>query len=411
MKHVPPHSQTPRLHRRPLAALAPLLVLLCSCRSVAPGKPAAFGEGDQGALQLGGMAQRGTLPPQAWTGAPGDGYTIPAGARPRNLFAALGIPLPQTILAPWAPPAIAGPWPHDEYLLDGGDREAQVTVTKSGRVNGLELEDTVAHYDTIDGRTIVKPSNRVCIYSPRFGAVRKVSSVQQSDQFEQVVEAEKPLRPGREEEIVPATTVVQPLQPLGEVAVRPVSVERLRQQPQPTITRIAPGGVEGSLKAYENFTIIRHGIFQAEEKARLAIAVDAAITWSHDLGVQVILDKLSAVETSDVKRAQQTFTVDVPNKPCLRVIKVASTNVAKPGDIVEFTLRFDNIGDQAIGNVTLIDNLTTRLEYVQGSAQTSRAADFSTQINEGDSLVLRWQFTDPLPANQGGVVRFNCRVR
>lgn len=403
------------LPRRSLQAswliLAAIILSLCSCRSLPSSNSFSAGGGPDVGSAEGAMAAGQTLPPQAWTGAPGDGSTVPAGARPQNPFAALGIPLPQSILAPWAPPGIAGPWPHDEYLLDGGDREGQVTVTRGGQVHSLELEDTVAHYDTIDGRTIVKPSNRICIYSPRFGAVRKVSSVQQSDQFEQIVEAEQPLRPGRHQEIVPVTTAVQPLQPLGEVGVRPVSIERLRQQPQPTITRIAPGGVENSLKAYENFTIIRQGIFQQEEKARLAIAVDAAITWSHDLGVQVILDKLSAVETSDVKRAQQTFTVDVPNKPCLRVIKVASTNVAKPGDIVEFTLRFDNIGDQAIGNVTLIDNLTTRLEYVPGTAQASRAADFSTQVNEGDSLILRWQFTDPLPANQGGVVRFNCRVR
>jgi len=44
------------------------------------------------------------------------------------------------------------------------------------------------------------------------------------------------------------------------------------------------------------------------------------------------------------------------------------------------------------------------LEYVPGSAQSSRTADFSTEVNAGDSLVLRWDFTDPLPVGGGGCI-------
>jgi uncharacterized repeat protein (TIGR01451 family) len=101
----------------------------------------------------------------------------------------------------------------------------------------------------------------------------------------------------------------------------------------------------------------------------------------------------------------------VPNHPCLRVIKTASTKTAKPGEIVEFTIRFDNVGDQTVKHVTLIDNLTTRLEYVPQTAASSRAAEFTTETNEGESLVLRWDFNDPLPAGAGGLVRFHCKVR
>ena len=64
-----------------------------------------------------------------------------------------------------------------------------------------------------------------------------------------------------------------------------------------------------------------------------------------------------------------------------------------------------------IGDVTIIDNLTTRLEYVPDTAQCSIPAAFSTQVNEGDSLVLRWEITDPLEPGEGGVIRFDCRVR
>jgi uncharacterized repeat protein (TIGR01451 family) len=93
------------------------------------------------------------------------------------------------------------------------------------------------------------------------------------------------------------------------------------------------------------------------------------------------------------------------------VIKVASTQFAAPGATIDFTIRFDNVGDDVIGNVTVVDNLTTRLEYVPDTAQCSVPAEFSTQPNEGESLALRWEITNPLERGQGGIIRFRCRVR
>jgi hypothetical protein len=61
--------------------------------------------------------------------------------------------------------------------------------------------------------------------------------------------------------------------------------------------------------------------------------------------------------------------------------------------------------------VTIVDNLTTRLEYVADSQESSLQADFLTQPNDGDSLVLRWEIIDPLPPGQGGTISFKCRVR
>ena len=93
------------------------------------------------------------------------------------------------------------------------------------------------------------------------------------------------------------------------------------------------------------------------------------------------------------------------------MIKVASTPVAEPGDEVSFTIRFDNVGNQPIGSVQIVDSLTTRLEYVPGSAQCSLGAKFSTQPNEGESLVVRCVLSEPLPPGKGGVFRFRCIVR
>ncbi len=78
---------------------------------------------------------------------------------------------------------------------------------------------------------------------------------------------------------------------------------------------------------------------------------------------------------------------------------------------MEFTIRFDNTGDVVIGNVTIIDSLTTRLEYVPESAQSSVTANFSSAANDGDSTTLRWEIVDPLKPGDGGLVRFKTIVR
>jgi len=204
---------------------------------------------------------------------------------------------------------------------------------------------------------------------------------------------------------------MHPLQPLGEIGVKQASIARLKQGEGRVANELSLRELKDGFLPYENFTAIRMGIIEQSEKARLMESIDAAITWTHDKAVQVVMNGLAAaVEVGD-QRAQATFTIDVPNNPKLRVIKVASTNVAVPGEIVDFTIRFDNIGDQQIGNVTLIDNLTTRLEYVEGTAQSSRKAEFFTDVNEQDSLVLRWEFAEPLGPGEGGLVRFHCKVR
>ena len=89
----------------------------------------------------------------------------------------------------------------------------------------------------------------------------------------------------------------------------------------------------------------------------------------------------------------------------------ASTQLAGPGEMIDFTLRFDNVGNQVIGNVTLMDSLSGRLEYVPDSAQSSVKANFATQPNEAGSLVLRWEIAEPVKVGRGGVVRFTCKVR
>ena len=95
----------------------------------------------------------------------------------------------------------------------------------------------------------------------------------------------------------------------------------------------------------------------------------------------------------------------------MRIIKIANKDAARPGEFVEFTLRFENIGDEPIGNVTILDNLSARLRYVEGTAQSSVQADFLADLSETGSLVLRWEIEKPLMPKEFGVVRFICKVQ
>jgi uncharacterized repeat protein (TIGR01451 family) len=376
--------------------VASALATLCSCRSIVPVQK---------------LTAEDVPRPRRSVERSIAGATESQASVPRECDQQTTLPIPVCNVPSWSPPGIAGPWPHDEYLLDGGDRDIQANIGPEGEVNGLELDDTVAVYDTPDGRTCIEPSNRVCLYAPRFAAVRKVTSVVAAEQRDQPIGVAAPLSPYLHQDNQLANAAVQPIRPEGEIGRKQPSIEQTNEVAIPAIARQPIAAMGSGFSPHENFDVIRRGIVDLADKPRLIEAIDAAITWSHDKAVQVILDGKQAVSLTGDQSAQQEFRVEVPNHPCLRVIKVASTKVARPGDTVEFTIRFDNTGDQAIEHVTLIDNLTTRLEYVEDTAQSSRDSEFFTETNEGDSLVLRWEFKDPLPVGAGGLVRFNCRVR
>lgn len=311
----------------------------------------------------------------------------------------------------WRPPGIAGPWPYNEYLRDGGDYITPASVKADWSVDGVEQEDTIAHYDTLDGQTEVSPSNRVHIYAPRFGAVRRVDDVLASQGGERVAGFEKPIKLNRHDESEMASTAIQPIQPHGEIGSKAASIYRERQQGGGLEHRQQLAAIQDKFQPFEDFVLIRRGVMDQADKARLANAVDAAIVWTHDASVQIILDGQAAVEAVVDKSVEVVYTVDRPRGPSLRLVKVASTDTAKPGETIDFTLRYDNIGVEPIGNVVLIDNLSTRLEYVEESQSSDREAKFSAQPNVGGSQAVRWELTAPLEPGQGGIIRFKVRVK
>jgi len=393
----------PRWWRLVLVGLS--AIILSACNSTQPPRGAI------NPMRMGSPQ----LPPQAFTGGPGDydvsqvGYQAPSDGRP----------LPLTCMCeagddanlPWAPPGIRRPWPADEYLCDGGDKNVKVGVAADFTVYGLDQEDTVAHADTKDGRIIIEPSNKVCIYAPRFASVRKIDPAGLSEQVVNSSGAQSPLKAIVDADLGIPTTALQQLPPKTDIATRRPIALRDRQRHHTLANELSPRSFSDRFKAHENLQVIKTGIYQQDEKAYLAKRTLAAIAWTHEQGAQVIINRKKAMVFDGDRRAEATFTVEEPKNPKLRVIKCASTDGAVPGDVIDFTIRYDNVGDATIGNVTIVDNLTTRLEYVPESAQSSRKAKFLTQVNEGDSLVLRWEVDEPLPPGQGGILRFQCVVR
>ncbi|MBA4016195.1 MAG: hypothetical protein C0483_03300 [Pirellula sp.] len=322
-----------------------------------------------------------------------------------------GIPVPYLAASAWQPPGIKGPWPQDEFLHDGGDAYEPVGVSPEWRVQGLNVEDTVAHYDTIDGRTLVEPSNCAYVYAPRFSSVRSVVNASSSEFVDGPTKIRKPERVVNYEERTRVVTRTEQLQPIGQVANTKLTVYRRDQQSGVASTALLAHSFQQTFAPFEDLAVIRIGAMQSADKARLAERVESAIIWSKDDGVKVFIEKQSAKVVTGDKRAQAIYAVHEPVDGRLRICKIASTPAAQPGDFVDFTIRYDNVGDSPVGNIVILDSLTTRLAYEPDSAQSSRKAHFTTAHNAAESLELRWEIDEPLAPGDGGLVRFRCKVR
>jgi Domain of unknown function DUF11 len=79
--------------------------------------------------------------------------------------------------------------------------------------------------------------------------------------------------------------------------------------------------------------------------------------------------------------------------------------------VVTVTLRFVNPTTEEMTDVVIADSLTTRLEYVEGSAKSSWAATFTATPNEGRSMTLRWAIDGTLKPGASGTITFQVRIR
>ena len=123
------------------------------------------------------------------------------------------------------------------------------------------------------------------------------------------------------------------------------------------------------------------------------------------------VESLGQVEVK-FRAAEMVGTEPEENEPGrLKIVKLADTKTAKPGDTITFVIRYDNVGERPLHDLRIVDNLTPRLEYIEDSATSDRAGDITLEDNAEGSAVLTFKFDQPLPGGKGGVVTFQCKVR
>jgi uncharacterized repeat protein (TIGR01451 family) len=300
----------------------------------------------------------------------------------------------------------------EEYLFDGGDRDHPVHYDDFNRL-GLDTEDTVVEYSDHTGKHHVKKTNRVAVFAPRFGAVRSVSQPSTGvavDKLAGSVEA-------RNSSGLRNRTV-----PIDNSQRDSLSGIRVRSRVSGVDTEAAHTGVQQRTTAaehtnlnnvFEELAFLRTGQFLETEEARISYGIGAALIWSQ---------KLSPVISAGTSAGQEVYASFQPQemvghedqrktKGDLRIVKLADKKVAHPGDMLTFTIRYDNVGERELHNILIVDNLTPRLEYVDDSAGSDRAGRLVVEDNQEGSLVLKFELSEPLPGGEGGVVTFQVKVR
>ncbi|MGI5832931.1 MAG: hypothetical protein ACOX6D_10470 [Thermoguttaceae bacterium] len=302
--------------------------------------------------------------------------------------------------------------PDDEYVVVGGDAGGEAFTLPNWDVHNLEADETIAHFDTIRGEIKVEPSNRFVIYMPRFGTIRQVvgpKSNSQNTRLTMVGQEVAPVENHRSEGVDFRSQEEKTSSTRGEL-----QISNLRaNQPGGELT-----GEEGLIEESQKVLIasanslLREDTVSDQNRIELTQGAAAATAWGKTQGVAVQIDKVSAQGNVTLQGAATIYSIKNDTKTSqLRLFKSASKSEAAPGELIEFTLRYENVGGEVIGNVTILDSLSARLQYVDDSAISSKAADLLVKNNEKGSLLLRWEITDPLEPGDFGVITFLCKVR
>lgn len=298
-----------------------------------------------------------------------------------------------------------------EYIFDGGDQSPEVYFDRELRPAGLQAEDTVLYYETVDGKSQVEAACRTAIYSPRFAAVRKVVRMETEDRSVSLQATLNPESVLSVDENVPTLALRKQVQPHSDESLNLIEAFRKNDRGVPIEHTLPAIAISDAFMPYEDIQLIRNGERELVDYFKLQRSAAAALAWSNYENVALTIDGKAAEVARSQDRMQETVVYEIDGKPRVRICKVASHQIAHSGDEIFFTIRFDNIGDQVVGNLVVVDSLPPRLEYVAGSQQASVATKFSTEPNETGSELLRWDIDPIVEPGDGGVIRFRCRVR
>lgn len=300
---------------------------------------------------------------------------------------------------------------HDEFLCDGGDRGYPVHY-HSGSRQGLETEDTVAEFRDHTGEFHMRPSNKVCVYAPRFGAVRSLRNVNEDVAVDRLAAAIENRRTSGLHSPLAVADHGRSTPPVGiRVRSRASGVEN-NDVMSAFSQNLSPAVQQQTQEALQKLAFVQRGELHRGEEAFLAERIDAALVWTRDAHPQIQARSESPQEAYTSARPHQyVLSEKEERKGDLRIVKLADRKVAQQGDVITFTIRYDNLGDRELTEVQIVDNLTTRLEFIEGSETSDRLADFTAASNGEGSHVLTFQLTEPLPGRTGGVLTFQTRVR
>lgn len=299
----------------------------------------------------------------------------------------------------------------DEYLCDGGDRDLPVHYDSEMRL-GLDTEDTVIEFTDRAGKERMKPTNKVCVYAPRFSSVRTVSGPQQGLLTNEIAGVDQStgmkglhsrlkLSHGTKVDATNRMTVRSRVSGL-DTETGMDSVVHLR----------GPSIHEKIINLYQTLTFVRTGRLDDTESAQLGKGIQAAAEWTREQ-FPVIAAKTDVPIEGHFEQSVSTITAieERDEAENLRIVKLADKQTAVPGDEITFTIRYDNLGGREVYYIRIVDNLTPRLIYVDDSATSDRAGRLILQDNGEGSQILIWELEEPLPGKTGGVVTFKARVR
>lgn len=317
---------------------------------------------------------------------------------------------------PSAAPCAARPFPSvevtgDELLCDGGDKGPKATH-EGEKLAGVGVEDTVAEFVDDQGQKHIQPSTQACVYAPKFGSVSSATQPQEGSTVAKAL--------GHQDEMKSA----------GFEAKVVIDQKVQTDEPQGMLMRSRPSGLEGQAvedhlhqnvkteshvrltNAFEDFRFIREGQLDRAGSSVVALGVTAAQEWAdgrrpiiiaHDQAGQVVQGRFTAQDYTGVEDRR------TPGE--LTLVKVADKGSAHPGDVITFTIRFDNVGDRELFGVRLVDNLSPRLAYVEGSVSSNLDGQIDVDENGFGGKMLSFTFDQPLKGHTGGYVTFQCSVR
>jgi uncharacterized repeat protein (TIGR01451 family) len=154
-------------------------------------------------------------------------------------------------------------------------------------------------------------------------------------------------------------------------------------------------------------------ILERQQGAEFHQKLANAAIWSRDLFPKLSGATSQATEAKARVTAHATIGIEDKRaeKSEIHIVKLADRETAEAGDTIHFTIRFINTGDYDLHNVRVVDNLTPRLQFIPGSANTTRDGDVLTQPNGEGSEILTFVLDGVLPAHESGTIEFDVRVK